>query len=208
MTAVVFDLFGVIAKTQSPAASARLEALAGVPGEAFWPAYWGLRPGYDAGECSGADYWRALGQRLGRDFSPASVRELIEADLDSWSEARDDTVQLLEQWHGEGVRLGLLSNIPRELAARYRAAARWLGLFEAICFSCDTGHPKPDALAFLDCAERLKSRPGEILFVDDRAENVAAARAVGMLAHQFTSVAALRAARDGWVGRAASPSTA
>ncbi|NED56561.1 HAD family phosphatase, partial [Micromonospora aurantiaca] len=56
---IVFDLYGVIARTQTPAAIRRIEELAGAPGPAFWDAYWACRPAYDAGQESAA-YWAAV----------------------------------------------------------------------------------------------------------------------------------------------------
>lgn len=45
---IVFDLYGVIARTQTAEAVRRIEELAGTPGPAFWDAYWACRPAYDA----------------------------------------------------------------------------------------------------------------------------------------------------------------
>jgi FMN phosphatase YigB (HAD superfamily) len=52
---------------------------------------------------------------------------------------------------------------------------------------------KPEAAIFHACLKAVRSRPEECLFIDDRAENVEAARALGMQALQFTSVQKLAA---------------
>lgn len=41
---IVFDLYGVIARTQTPEAVRRIEDIAGVGGSVFWDAYWSCRP--------------------------------------------------------------------------------------------------------------------------------------------------------------------
>lgn len=46
--------------------------------------------------------------------------------------------------------------------------------------SCKTGLRKPDPATYLFAAEQLKVTPADCLFIDDREENVAAARGVGM----------------------------
>lgn len=51
---IVFDLFGVIARTQSPEAVREIEEIAGASGAPFWDAYWALRPAYDAGQDAAA----------------------------------------------------------------------------------------------------------------------------------------------------------
>ncbi|WP_341846201.1 HAD-IA family hydrolase [Streptomyces caeruleatus] len=45
---------------------------------------------------------------------------------------------------------------------------------------------KPDPEAFRHCAVGLRAAPADFLFVDDREENVRAARANGMSGHVFT----------------------
>ena len=51
---IVFDLYGVIARTQTDEAKQQLVDLAGARGEPFWEAYWACRPAYDAGQESAA----------------------------------------------------------------------------------------------------------------------------------------------------------
>lgn len=47
------------------------------------------------------------------------------------------------------------------------------------------GHAKPDPAYFRKIVATLGVEPGEIGFVDDREANVAAAREVGLVAHQW-----------------------
>ncbi|MFH8344000.1 hypothetical protein [Streptomyces sp. NPDC018045] len=56
MTAVLFDMFGAIARQQSPAACARLGETAGVLGDAFRESHWVLRRPDDRGDRNGAQY--------------------------------------------------------------------------------------------------------------------------------------------------------
>jgi len=68
------------------------------------------------------------------------------------------------------------------------------GLFDAFFSSCYTGRRKPAAEAF-DGLLGITHRTGpEVVFVDDRAENVAAAAARGLRAIQFTDANDLRRA--------------
>lgn len=186
---IVFDLYGVIARTQTEEAKRGLERLAGVAGDgsagAFWDAYWLFRPGYDAGQGS-QDYWRVVADRLGVEFP--DVPELIRADLASWTSVDERMVGLVEELAGQGRRLGILSNIIADLVPIFEGAHdRWLRLIDTRVYSCEIGVAKPDRRAYAICAERLGVRPGDVLFFDDRAENVEAARAAGMKAEVFTS---------------------
>jgi putative hydrolase of the HAD superfamily len=188
---IVFDLYGVIARTQTPAAIRRIEEIAGTPGPAFWDAYWACRPGYDAGQESAA-YWADVAARLGARFP--DVPALIEADLDSWTDVDDEMVALVHDLADEGRTLGLLSNIIGDLVPRFEARhGAVLDRFDALVYSCRIGVAKPDPRAYEICAERLGVKPGDVLFFDDTERNVHAARAAGMRAELFTGPAQIRA---------------
>lgn len=186
---IVFDLYGVIARNQTEEAKRGIERLAGVTGDAtpFWEAYWACRPDYDAGQVSEA-YWRTVGDRLGTPFD--DVPALIRADLESWCEVDEAMVALVTGLAGQGRRLGLLSNIIGDLVPLFEARHEaWLSRFDVLTYSCDIGVAKPDPRAYKICAERLEVPPGDILFFDDKEENVVAAREVGMRAEVFISPA-------------------
>ncbi|MFC9977249.1 HAD family hydrolase [Spirillospora sp. NPDC127200] len=187
---IVFDLYGVIARTQTADAKRRLETLAGVSEDAFWNAYWGCRPDYDAGQRS-VDYWATVAARLGVSF--ADVPALIEADLDSWTEVDAEMVDLVAELAGQGRRLGLLSNIISDLVPRFEARhGEWLDHFDVLTYSCRIGVAKPDPRAYLICADRMGAQPSDIVFFDDAEVNVLAAREVGMRAEVFESPAQVR----------------
>ncbi|MGP4027626.1 HAD family hydrolase [Actinomadura sp. 3N407] len=182
---IVFDLYGVIARTQTAEAVRRIEEIAGVPGPSFWDAYWSCRPAYDAGQESAA-YWADVAGLLGTAFP--DVPALIEADLDSWTEVDDSMVALVHELADEGRTLGLLSNIISDLVPRFEARhGTWLARFDALTYSCRIGVAKPDPRAYEICAERLGVEPADVIFFDDAERNVLAARETGMRAELFAS---------------------
>jgi putative hydrolase of the HAD superfamily len=186
--AVVFDLFGVIAHTQSPAGQARILDAADCAGRAgdFWAGYWKLREPYDSGQVSAHDYWRALAGELGVVFSANRIAGLVAADCASWSSVDPAMTGLIETLAEAGVTLGLLSNLPAELADEFESRHAWLRLMASVGFSCRIGRAKPDPAVFEWCSRSLGVAARDILFFDDRAENVTAARAAGMAGHLFT----------------------
>lgn len=185
---IVFDLYGVIALNHSDEAKRGIERLAGIAdgsAQAFWDAYWACRPAYDAGQAS-QDYWRAVAERL--DVAFPDVPALIKADLVSWTEVDERMIAVVGELAARGHRLGLLSNIIGDLVPILEARhARWLDHFDARVYSCHIGVAKPDPRAYEICAERLGTPAGDILFFDDKEENVQAARRTGMKAEVFTS---------------------
>ncbi|MGW7312162.1 HAD family hydrolase [Streptomyces sp. NPDC054854] len=191
---LLFDLFGVIARHQSPEGRERLTKAAGVAPEPFWEAYWALRPDYDRGDVDGPGYWSRVAGALGTRFDAGTTARLVEEDVASWSLVDDRMVGLIGELASAGRRIALLSNIPEELAVHYERHQPWLARFEVRAFSCRIGHAKPEPEAYRWCLSALGAEPDGVLFVDDRQENVDAARALGMRGHLFTGADALLAA--------------
>jgi FMN phosphatase YigB (HAD superfamily) len=69
-----------------------------------------------------------------------------------------------------------------------RQYAPWFRDFDYVCLSAEVQLAKPGAAIYHACLDVVHMRPEECLFIDDRAENVEAARALGMHALKFVSV--------------------
>jgi putative hydrolase of the HAD superfamily len=183
--AIVFDLFGVIASTQTPEDIRAIERIAGVEAGPFWEAYWALRKPYDAGQPT-AEYWAAVADRIGVRFTDTTVRALVEADMKSWTNVNAVMVDLVAELAAQGRTLGLLSNIVADLVPIFEARhGDWLRHFTTLAYSCELGVAKPDRRAYEIVAERLGVAPRECLFIDDNETNVLAARELGMRAEVF-----------------------
>ena len=85
---------------------------------------------------------------------------------------------------GYGVHLG--TNQDRHRAAHMRDVLGYDSLFDVSCYSWELGARKPDPAFFAEAARRIGAHPAAILFIDDSARNVAAARDVGLAAEQWT----------------------
>jgi putative hydrolase of the HAD superfamily len=92
-----------------------------------------------------------------------------------------------------GMKIAVLSNMPIEISTYMRHHAPWFRDFDYVCFSAEVQLAKPEADIFHACLKVVHSRPEECLFIDDRAENVEAARALGMRTLKFVSVQQLAA---------------
>jgi 2-haloacid dehalogenase len=104
------------------------------------------------------------------------------------------TAQVLRDLHAAGVPLLALTNWSEELFADY-APARFdfLALFDDIVVSGTERLAKPDAAIYRLAIRRSGLSAERLVFIDDRAENVEAARALGMHGIVFTDADALRA---------------
>ena len=113
----------------------------------------------------------------GRPVDGAGLKRAL-ADAYAWMPGVE---ALLEALRAAGVPMYALSNY----APWYALIEAKLGLSRYLGWdfvSCLTGHRKPDPEAYLHAARSLGVPTGACVFVDDRAENVAAAEAVGMQA--------------------------
>lgn len=187
--ALLFDLYGVIMHTQNEEALADIEAAAGHAGPEFWDAYWVERHDYDAGLLDGPAYWAKVGERL---WAPITdVPAAIDADTRGWLRPNPEMVDYIKELHASGVTMGLLSNIPLELASAMLDRAPWLQLFDPLVLSCRTGLAKPQPEIFAIALEGLGAEPADVLFIDDVEKNVAAARTCGISGHVFADRATL-----------------
>ncbi len=193
MSWVVFDYGGVISQHQPAAEVARLAGAAGGPEAEFTAAYWAHRLGYDTAELDATAFWQAVAGTLGRSFTATEIAELTRLDIQSWLHLQEATVALIQQVAAAGHRLALLSNAPADVAEAITALAV-AGHFEHLVFSCFLRSAKPDPACFGAALSQLGAPAGEVVFLDDRAENVAAAAALGIRGVHFADAAGARAA--------------
>lgn len=103
------------------------------------------------------------------------------------------TVALLERLHGRGTPVFYLSNMPAPHADRLEAEHAFFGLFADGVFSGRVHLAKPDPAIFRLAQDRFGVPAADLLFLDDHAPNVDAARSAGWQALLFTDAAACEA---------------
>ena len=193
ITTVIFDFGYVLSLPPRASDYQELAALAGVDGKPFEAIYWGQRADYDRGAIDGPAYWRRIGIATGKEITPTQIQSLITADIALWMRANPLMMEWVRALKNRGLKIAGLSNMPIEISSYMRQYAPWFKDFDYVCFSAEVHLAKPEAAIFHACLKAVRSRPEECLFIDDRAENVEAARALGMQALQFTSVQKLAA---------------
>lgn len=91
-----------------------------------------------------------------------------------------DMFRLIEQLRTHGVQCHLATNQQPTRAAYMRSDLGYDDLFDRSFYSCDLGVAKPDPEYFRLIVQQLDATANQVLFVDDRADNVAAAVGVGL----------------------------
>lgn len=143
----------------------------------------------------------------GRAFAAAAV-ELSRAFpqhshlIAAWGERFCETIPgempgvgpIVDALHAKGVPLFAITNFSADFWAPFRAREEaFFSRFRDVVVSGEEKMTKPDPAIYRRALARFGLEPGQALFVDDRAENVEGALAVGMAAHAFTDAKTLRA---------------
>lgn len=131
-------------------------------------------PDFECGRLTEAEYF-ARAFTDGRVFDGDAFREAMVAGYE-WLPGME---ALLADLAHAGLEMHALSNYP----CWYERLDENLGLSRYLTWrfvSCRTGLRKPAPEAYLNAARGCGVSPAECVFIDDRPENVTAARAVGM----------------------------
>lgn len=189
--AVIFDCGGVLTLPPPRREIRELAALCGLALRAFHREWRRERPAYDRGTLEGSAYWAHIlaAGRGGREEPP--LAELIERDYASWARSNEAVLRWARSLAAAGMRIAILSNMPRDLLSRMRSTLAWFADFPVGVFSCEVGCIKPEEKMFRICLESLGVEPERTMFIDDSLPNVQAARRLGITALHFRTVGRL-----------------
>jgi len=186
-TTVIFDYGNVLCLPQNRSEVVAMAAVFDAAVPAFEEHYWKDRLAFDQAAITPEAYWGTIAGALSRNLSDAQRERLIELDNLSWARPEPIMVQWAVELHDAGVRTAVLSNMPITVRMYLQRSCAWLPQFDFSCYSCDLKQTKPGPEIYLHCLKGLGIAPGEALFLDDREENVAAARLLGIHAIHFSS---------------------
>jgi putative hydrolase of the HAD superfamily len=195
---VVFDLGDVVLR--STTALPELADLLGVAPDRFTEAYFAHRKEYDLHTDPGV-FWTSVALDAGAHAPDTALwAELVRIDDLGWSTTDPETIQLVDDLAAlPGVELAVLSNAPSSMG-RLIQTQPWSAAFEHLLFSGDLGVIKPDQQIYRTLLDRLRARgdrptrPDEVAFLDDRADNIAGSIEAGI--HGFVFTGAARARTD------------
>lgn len=192
LRAVIFD-FGMVL-TGMPDANAHDELLriTGLEPERFEHFYWADRHAYDEGKLTGVGFWQKLVRDAGLNLPDSTIEDLNRWDARMWTTV--DSAMLA--WHAKvkeaGVLTAILSNMGDSVLENIEREFDWLSSFDALVWSYQLGVAKPDPVIYRHALNLLGTAARETLFIDDKPVNVDAARALGMQALVYTTMAKLR----------------
>jgi len=190
--AVILDYGEVLCHRPSPNAIADLARVFGIDEDKFLPIYRSSRNPYDRGDLTAHAYWQEFARRAGVTIRSHRIEDLRRLDMRMWSNVNQEMTAWLASIHSHGFRTAILSNMQTDMAAYVRGNFAWLRHFDHQIFSCEVRSIKPDPAIYRHALSLLKTPPSEVLFVDDREENIHAARAEGIQGILFECVERLR----------------
>jgi epoxide hydrolase-like predicted phosphatase len=97
-----------------------------------------------------------------------------------------ETIQIIKELQAQGYKTTLLSDMT-EHQAKIICQMGYFDLFHPLFLSYQTGVKKPDPEAFKILLKGLNLPPTHLIFIDDRNENVEAAKKEGIDAIQFSN---------------------
>jgi putative hydrolase of the HAD superfamily len=186
VTAVLFDYGLVRSGPPYPPAWQKMRTIMSLDEPAFHAAYWTHRRDYDRGIHSGPAYWRTTGKNTGLTLNDSQIEALIAADNELWTQSNQPMIDFAQRLQAAGTCTGILSNLGDSMMHGVLAVMPWLSGFDFLLWSHTLGLAKPDLDIYLRAAEGLATPPAQILFIDDREENIAGGQAAGMQTIRYT----------------------
>ena len=182
--AVVFDVGNVLELSEDNYVFDQWAASLGLTPEEFTDRTQAAWDGGDIGTVTLEGVHRRLAEALGID--DAQVNGIMES---MWREYLGTANIALTEW-ARGLRprykTGIVSNSFVGARDREQAAYGYMDFIDDLVYSHEVGLLKPDPRIYLLSCEHLGVQPGEVVFIDNHAPFVQAARDVGMHAVHFT----------------------
>ena len=183
VTTVFWDLGGVILRTQNPERRRAWEVRLGLAEGDLARIVFDGPTSVEAmlGRASAEDVWASVGRRLGLTEVD---RDRLRADFFA-TDRIDEGLMAFVRGLRPRARVGLISNAWPEVRRLLETTWGIANAFDPLILSAEVGLVKPDAQIFHLALERAQVEPSQAAFVDDFAENVSAALALGMPSVHF-----------------------
>jgi len=181
---VIFDWGGVLIDDPAPGLMRYCAEALGVSKENYIKAHSKFAEDFQKGLISEDTFWQRI---CGELNVPKPTGHSL------WTDAfkaayvpREDMFSVAASLQENGCKTALLSNTEAP-AMRYFHQLRY-DMFDVLVFSCAEGTRKPERKIYELTIERLRSQPGQSVFIDDKPEYINGAKEVGIVTILFQSV--------------------
>lgn len=181
---VIFDWGGVLIEDPIPGILRYCSEAFGVPLEDYTPVHDSFLDEFPKGIISEEKFWRQITGKLGKPMPPARSQ---------WYEAfrsayvpKQEMFRLASSLQDKGYKTAILSDT--ELPAVEFFHERNYDMFDVLVFSCVEGVMKSERRIYEITLERLGSRAGQAVFIDDRQDYIRGAEGIGLNTILFNSI--------------------
>jgi len=183
MQAVIFDWGGVLMRTEDPVPRSLWERQLGIPSGTLETSVHGSTAWtrVQQGRLDTNGFWEEIARQLHID--PEQIPD-FRYDFYRGDVLDRDLIELIRELRARGVVIGLLSNNSSDLLLEIDAL-RIGPFFDVIVISSQIGTLKPEPAAYQAVLQQLRTPPHNALLIDDSAQNVHGARALGMEAIHY-----------------------
>lgn len=187
--AIIFDLGNVLVHIHPDRAMGALADRCAQPVERVRQLFLsGIHLQFMAGALTGRQFYQRVRTRLNCPISEQQFREIWALVI---GDPKPGMAGLVEKLHERGYDLALCSNTDPWHWDLARQRCPFFQRFSHFFLSFELGLLKPDRRIFEQVLNRLQLAPEQVVFIDDTAENVRAAREVGMRAIQALDAASV-----------------
>ena len=185
LKAIIFDVGGVLIRTQSRAGRIKWATRLGIDDWDFENFIFGSESGRQVqlGQKTFDEHWRSIGDEF--NLSHAEVAEM-RTDFFAGDAMNESLVLYVQRLREAKYKTGILSNFADDARYVWREVYPFIQYFDGIVISSEVGLMKPDPQIYHLAVESVGVRLEEALFIDDFSENIQGAKKVGMQTLHFT----------------------
>ncbi len=181
---VIFDWGGVLIDDPRPGLLRYCSEAFGVPLEDYTPVNDLFLDEFHKGKISEEKFWQQISSKLGKSM-PTARSQWYEAFRSAYV-PKQEMFRLASSLHDKGYKTAFLSNT--ELPAVEFFYERDYHMFDVLVFSCVEGVMKPERRIYEITLERLGSKAGQAVFIDDRQDYIRGAKDVGLNTILFKTI--------------------
>jgi putative hydrolase of the HAD superfamily len=174
--AIILDWGGVLIDNPVPGFMAYCSKSLGVPEKFFIENASKFYKDLAKGKITESAFWKKVCLCL--NVAEPSVDSLLGEAFSSVYLEKSDVISFVSSLKNKEYKIALLSNTEMPMVDYFRK--RSYGFFDLTVFSCVEGFIKPDKKIYEITLERLQVKPYESVFVDDKEENIKAAKNLGI----------------------------
>ena len=175
--AIIFDFSGVVAITDKQEVSDFIAQSLNLSNNEAWHALNNFKE-LNIDDENEIDYWQAYAKSLGKKLPEGWLDQLNENRFKALKEI-PGMLDLIKSLKKKGIQTALLSNV-RKSQAKVKKRSGLYEFFNPTILSYEEGIRKPDLKFYKLILNKLNMSPSEVIFVDDKEVNIAAAKSLGI----------------------------